>query len=48
MRKTYSKPIVKSVKIDNQIYMVIMLPPTDPGETSLGSQSTNINPFKID
>jgi hypothetical protein len=49
MRKTYSKPVVKSVKIDNQISMVMMseLPPTAPGESLGLNQVSNVNPYKI-
>jgi len=49
MRKTYSKPVVKSVKIDNQISMVMMseLPPTAPGESLVLNQANKVNPYKI-
>ena len=45
-KKQYSKPVIKRVKIDNQISMVMMSPPLDPGNTSFG-QPTVPNPFKI-
>jgi len=47
-KKLYLKPDIKSIKIDNQISMVMMSeipPPTGPNESLVNNSS--INPFKI-
>jgi len=48
-KRSYKKPELKSIRIDNQISMVMMsdVPPTGPNE-SLGVQQTNsVDPYKI-
>jgi hypothetical protein len=48
-KRMYKKPELKSVRIDNQISMVMMsdVPPTGPGE-SVNMQHTNVaDPYKI-
>jgi hypothetical protein len=40
----YSAPTIKSIRIDNQISMVMMSPPGEPGAVL---QQTKENPFKI-
>jgi len=48
-KRTYKKPEVKSIRIDNQISMVMMsdVPPTGPNE-SIGLQQSNlVDPYKI-
>lgn len=48
-KRTYKKPELKSIRIDNQISMVMMseAPPTGPNE-SLGIQQTSsVDPYKI-
>jgi hypothetical protein len=51
MKRSYKKPELKSIKIDNQISMVMMspLPPIGPdGETSVNmQQSSTVDPYKI-
>jgi hypothetical protein len=47
-KRMYIKPELKSIKIDNQISMVMMSPPTGPNESiSIQQQSTVSNPYKI-
>jgi len=49
-KRTYKKPEVKSIRIDNQISMVMMseVPPTGPGESSINLQQSNsVDPYKI-
>jgi len=48
-KRIYSKPEMKSIKIDNQISMVMMsdnTPPDDPGGKS-GINLRNDNPYRI-
>ena len=51
MKRSYKKPELKSIKIDNQISMVMMspVPPTGPGnENSVNmQQSSTVDPYKI-
>ena len=51
-KRAYKKPVIKSIRIDNQISMVMMsvTPPDGPPgtENSLSQQQTNlIDPYKI-
>jgi len=43
-KQKYSAPTIKSIRIDNQISMVMMSPPVEPGAVL---QQTKENPFKI-
>jgi hypothetical protein len=47
-KRSYVKPEIKSVKIDNQISMVMMsyTPPGDPDTHNLNQDEIN-NPYKI-
>lgn len=46
-KRTYVKPEVKTVRIDNQISMVMMTnPPGDPGGQNMQELDT-ANPYKI-
>jgi hypothetical protein len=49
MKRTYIKPQLKAIKIDNQISMVMMsvTPPAGPGELVNMQQINNSNPYKI-
>jgi len=46
-KRIYSKPEMKSIKIDNQISMVMMsdTPPDDPEKSGINLR--NDNPYKI-
>ena len=48
-KRTYKKPEVKSIRIDNQISMVMMsdVPPSGPGESMNLQQSNSVDPYKI-
>jgi hypothetical protein len=49
-KRNYSKPVLKSIKIDNQISMVMMsdttTPETDPWNSRL-EQSKMVDPYKV-
>jgi len=49
MKKNYSKPQIKLIKIDNQISIVMMseAPPTGPNESFGIQQSNSVDPYKI-
>ena len=49
-KRTYKKPELKSIRIDNQISMVMMsdTPPSGPGESGINLQQSNsVDPYKI-
>jgi len=48
-KRIYKKPEVKSIRIDNQISMVMMsdVPPSGPGETQSILQNNTADPYKI-
>ena len=48
-KRTYKKPELKSIRIDNQISMVMMseVPPSGPGESVNIPQSNSVDPYKI-
>ena len=48
-KRIYKRPEVKSIRIDNQISMVMMsdVPPTGPGESMNIPQSNSVDPYKI-
>jgi len=48
-KRTYKKPQVKSIRIDNQISMVMMsdVPPYGPNESLGMQQNCSIDPYKI-
>jgi len=48
-KRTYKKPEVKSIRIDNQISMVMMseVPPNGPNEPQSIYQTNSIDPYKI-
>jgi hypothetical protein len=47
-KRIYKKPELRSVKIDNQISMVMMSePPIGPNESISVKQTTIANPYKI-
>jgi len=48
-KRTYKKPDLKSIKIDNQISMVMMsdIPPSGPNESLGLQQSNSVDPYKI-
>jgi secreted Zn-dependent insulinase-like peptidase len=45
-KRTYSKPQIERIKLDNEISMVMMSPPGDPNG-SIQPEHFSINPFKI-
>ncbi|NTW32069.1 MAG: hypothetical protein HGB12_05515 [Bacteroidetes bacterium] len=46
-KRTYNKPEIKIIKIDNEISMVMMSPLGNPNE-SIDPGHFCLNPFKID
>jgi secreted Zn-dependent insulinase-like peptidase len=45
-KRTYSKPQIERIKLDNEISMVMMSPPGDP-DGSIQTEHFSINPFKM-
>jgi hypothetical protein len=45
-KRTYSKPQVERIKLDNEISMVMMSPPLDP-DGSIQPEHFSVNPFKM-
>jgi hypothetical protein len=45
-KRTYSKPQVERIKLDNEISMVMMSPPPDP-DGSIQPEHFSGNPFKM-
>jgi len=48
-KRTYKKPELKSIRIDNQISMVMMseVPPSGPNESLIIQQKNSVDPYKI-
>ena len=45
-KRNYTKPQIKSIRIDNKISIVMMSPPVDP-ELSIQPEYFSFNPFKL-
>jgi hypothetical protein len=45
-KRVYVKPLVERVKLDNEISMVMMSPPPDPG--AYMPERNDNNPFKVE
>ena len=45
-KRTYVKPQVERIELDNEVSMVMMSPPIDKDESMTSSDNFSINPFK--
>ena len=50
IKKTYNRPEINKIKIDNEISLIMMSgagPGGDPEENSINPDNFNFNPFKL-